>query len=268
MKKLLYILGLVLLSTSCSEYQKVYKSEDIGLKNKTAEALYNEGKYKKALKLYEQIVPAYRGKPQAERVMFYYADIYYKLRDHYLAGYQFERFVKSYPKSNKLEEASYKAAKSFYYMSPRYSLDQTDTNKAMEKLQSFINDFPDSEHIAEANKIIAELRIKIERKSYEIAKQYHHTESYKVAIAAFDNFAIDYPGSSFREKALYYKFDSAYTLAVNSLPQLVQERLMVAKGYYSNYMKYYKEKGTFLKDANSAMEDITERLKGYEEQVN
>ncbi len=268
MKKLFYILGLLLLGTSCSEYQKIYKSDDIALKNKTAEALYNEGKYKKALKLYEQIVPSYRGKPNAERIMFYYADIYYKLRDHYLAGYQFERFVKSYPKSDKLEEASLKAAKSFYYMSPRYSLDQTDSKKAMQKLQSFINTFPESKHVAEANKIIAELRIKLERKYYEIAKQYHHTESYKVAIAAFDNFVIDYPGSSFREKALYYKFDAAYTLAINSLPKLVQERLVVAQGYYNNYMKYYKNTGTFLEDANSRIEDITERLNGYEEQVN
>jgi len=268
MKKLFYILGILLLSTSCSQYQKIYKGDDIGLKNKTAEALYNEGKYKKALKLYEQIVPAYKGKPQAERVMFYYADILYKLRDHYLAGYQFERFVKSYPKSDKIEEASLKGAKSFYYMSPRYSLDQSDTNKAMEKLQSFINSYPDSEHVAEANKIVAELRIKLERKHYEIAKQYHHTESYKVAISAFDNFVIDYPGSSFREKALYYKFDAAYTLAINSLPALVQERLIAAKGYYNNYMKYYKENGTFLKDANSSMEDISEKLKGHQEQVN
>ena len=119
MNKLFPLLGFLLILTSCSQYQRIYKSEDIGLKNKTAEALYDAGKYKKALKLYEQIVPAFRGKPQAERVMFYYADIYYKLRDHYLAGYQFERFVKSYPKSDKLEEASYKAAKSFYYLSPR-----------------------------------------------------------------------------------------------------------------------------------------------------
>ena len=33
-------------------------------------------------------------------------------------------------------------------------------------------------------------------------------------------------------------------------------------------MKYYKENGIFLNDANSSMEDISKRLNGYEEQVN
>lgn len=264
MKKLFYLLVVVLVSSSCNEYQKVYKSEDVALKNKTAEALYNQGKYRKALKLYEQIVPKYRGSAQAERVMYFYADVYYQLRDHYLAGYQFDRFVKAYPKSDKLEEATFKAAKSSYYLSPRYSLDQTDSKTATSKLQSFLNKFPDSEHAIEANKIIAELRIKQERKFYEIAKQYHHTESYKVAIAAFDNFVIDYPGSRFKERALYYKFDAAYELAINSLPNLVAERLHVAKGYYNNYMKYYQNNGAFLKPANAAIQDITKRLEKNE----
>ena len=49
------------------------------------ENLYNKGKYKKALKLMEQVVPVYRGKPQAEKLMFMYSNTYYQLEDYYLS---------------------------------------------------------------------------------------------------------------------------------------------------------------------------------------
>jgi len=262
MNKLLFLLILVLTLGSCSEYQKVLKEEEVAPKYKLAEELYKEGKYKKALRLFEQIVPQYRGKPQAERIMYYYSDTYYNLEDFYLAGYQFERFAKSYPNSDKREEASYKAAKSYYNLSPRYSLDQKETDEALEKLQVYINAYPDSENLEEANKLVAELRNKKERKAFEIAKQYHHRENFKVAIQAFDNYLIDYPGSVFREKALYYKLESQYLLAIGSYDVFVQERLEVADGYYDNYKKYYKE-GEYTANAEEISEDIKSRLEKY-----
>jgi outer membrane protein assembly factor BamD len=39
----------------------------------------------------------------------------------------------------------------------------------------------------------------------------------KSALVALDNFIADYPGTPYKEDALYYKFDSAYQL-VNSVP--------------------------------------------------
>ena len=260
MVRYITIIVFVALFTSCSDYQRVVKSEDVSLKTKTAEVLYKEGKYKKALKLYEQIIPSVKGKPQAERIMFYLADTYYQLGDHYLAGYQFERFAKSYPKSQKGEEAAFKSAKSYYELSPVYSKDQKETNEAINKLQSFINKYPESEYVVEANKLTDELNKKLEQKYYEIAKQYHHREDYKEAIVAFDNYVLDYPGSPYREAALYYKSESAYLLAVNSLPALVNERLQTAQTYYKNYKKYYKE-GEYGAKTDKALDDISERLK-------
>ena len=43
----------------------------------------------------------------------------------------------------------------------------------MEKLQDFINQYPDSERLDDANAKVQELNQKIERKAYEIAKGYN-----------------------------------------------------------------------------------------------
>ncbi|MBP2833911.1 outer membrane protein assembly factor BamD [Aquimarina sp. U1-2] len=263
MNKLLFLLIFVLILGSCSEYQQVLKDDDVAVKYKAAENLYKAGKYKKALRLFEQIVPQYRGKPQAERIMYYYADTYYQLEDFYLAGYQFERFTKSYPRSDKVEDASFKSAKSYYELSPRHTLDQEETTKAIEKLQNYINTYPDSEKLKEANAMVSELREKKERKAYEIAKQYHHREDYKVAIAAFDNYLVDYPGSVFRENVLYYKLESEYLLAIGSYENLVEGRLEIAQQYYNNYKKYYKNEGEYLEKAETIGIDIRNRLEQY-----
>lgn len=270
MKKGLLFLSLMLLLASCSSYQKVLKSEDAGLKYSTAEKLYNEGKaedkkskLRKALRLFEQIVPQYRGKPQGEKVTFLFADTYYLLGDDYLAGYQFERFVQSYPNSDKLEEASFKSAKSYYYLSPRYDLDQTETLKAITELQKYIDQFPEGEYVEEANKLATDLRVKLEKKAYEIAKQYHHTEDYKAAIVAFSNFISNYPGSPFREAAFYYRFDSAYQLAINSYRNLQEERLTNAKGFYDNYKRYYPEGSIYYNQLQTSFEDLETRLQNF-----
>ena len=270
MKKRLLLLGIFLILVSCGEYQKILKSEDPGVKYAMAEKLYNEAKeennkskYRKALRLFEQIVPQYRGKPQGEKVTYLFADTYYQLKDSYLAGYQFERFTSAYPNSEKIEEAAFKSAKSYYFLSPRYDLDQTETKKAMAELQKYIDTYPNGEYLEEANVLATELRVKLEKKAYEIAKQYHHTTNYKSAMVAFTNFISEYPGSPFREAAFYYRFDSAYKLAINSYQQLMEERLNTAKGYYNSYQKYYQEGSVYYEQLLTSNKDLESRLQNF-----
>ncbi len=247
------------LFTSCSEYQQVFRNNNTTAKYNAVDSLYKAGKYKKALKLMEQIVPAYRGKPQAEKLIFMYANTYYQMGDYYLAGYQFERFETSYPKSDSVEVASFKSAKSYYQLSPRFSLDQNDTDMALGKLQAFINAYPNTQYRTEANELVSELRTKIEYKDIQIARQYLKISDYKPAIGAFENFISDHPGSTFRKNAFFGRLDAGYQLAVNSVPRLVEERLMIALGYYNSFVKYYKDTELMV-EADVILEDINKRL--------
>jgi len=238
MKKLLAVIALVVLFSSCSDYQKALKSDDVEVKFAAGTKQFDKGKYSKAIRIFEQIAPAFKGKPQAEQMFYMFAESYYKTKQYYLAGYQYESFASSYPKSEKHEEASFLAAKCYSMLSPVYSLDQKDTDKAIDKLQIFIDRYPDSSLLAEANAIMKELKNKIEKKNYETAKQYNATYDFKSAIVALDNFISDFPGTPYKEDALYYKFDSEYNLAINSVPSKMEERLKNAKSAYSNLMKF------------------------------
>ena len=138
MNKIFSFLLISVFFVSCSQYQKALKSDDIAVKTEAANKMYEAGKYIKAIRLYEQVAPAYKGKPSAERLFFFYSNALYKSKQYTLAGYQFENFAATYPKSEKREEAAFLGAECYYILSPVYSLDQTDTEKALNKLQRFI----------------------------------------------------------------------------------------------------------------------------------
>ncbi|MXO05854.1 outer membrane protein assembly factor BamD [Flavobacterium sp. HBTb2-11-1] len=247
MKKILSLLIVVTLFYSCGEYQKALKNEDVAAKFEMATKMYDAGKYNKAIRLFEQLATSYRGKPQAEKLFYMFSQSYYKTKQYYLAGYQFEAFVSGYPRSEKVQEAAFLGAYSYSKLSPVYSLDQADTVKALEKLQAFIDNYPNSEYIPQANEAVQKLNGKLEKKAYENAKGYNTISDYKSAIIAFDNFIADFPGTPLKEDALFYKYDSAYQLAINSVPSKMEERLHVAQTAYANLLKFksdtkYKEK--------------------------
>ena len=262
MRKFAYIF-VVLQLTSCSEYQNVLKNDDISAKFKLGTELYEAGKFEKANRLFLQIVPKYRGKPQAEKLMYMHSKSYYQTNDFYTSNFKMEQFVESYPKSERVDEMAFLAAKSYYYLSPKYSKDQTETIEALEKLQEFINRYPNSEYFDQANSLAQELDLKLEKKAYEIALQYNTTgpfhRDYNSAITAFNNFLDNYPGSVYREDALFYKYDSAYKLAVNSVVWKQQERTDKALKYYKTLLRYFP-KSKYLDKANSMHEEL-ENLK-------
>ena len=244
MKKIVYILLLAVTISSCSEYQKALKSEDVKTKLDLGTKLFEAGKFTKAEKLFKQVVPKYRGKPQAERLIFMSAMCSYELKDYHISGYHLDRFENSYPQSEKAEQASFLSAKSYYMLSPVYSKEQGETIDALESFQLFINKYPDSQYLAEANTLIKELDFKLEKKAFEIAKQYNkiayfESSDYEAAIKAFDNFLVDHPGTSFREEAMFYRLDSAFKLAINSIKNKKQKRLGIAQGFYNTFHKYY-----------------------------
>lgn len=267
MKRLIYILIITITFSSCSEFQKAIKSEDTAVKFKMGTELYDAGKYSKAQRLFEQIVPKYRGKPQAQKLMYMNAMCHYMVGDYYTSNYHMERFVNSYPESEKAEEIAFLGAKSYYHLPPVYSKEQKETVEAIEKVQSFINAYPNSQYLADANKMVQELDYKLEKKAFEIAKQYHtiapHNRDYEAAIKAFDNFIFDYPGATHKEEAMFYRLDSAYELAVNSVEYKKEERIKNAMEFYDSFKTRYTN-SSYIEQANKMNTELIELQKQYE----
>jgi len=260
MHKSFYFLILSVLLWSCNDFQKALKSEDIAEKFALGNELFEQGDYKRAYRLFDQILPSYRGKPQAEKLTYMHAMSSYELGDYYIASYHFDKFGGSYPNSEKSEDAAFYSAKGYYFLSPVYSKDQTDTIEALEKLQLFVNNYPNSKYLQEANELIKQLDYKLEKKDFEIAKQYNKIREYKASIKAFNLFLFDFPGTTLREEALYQRFDAASKLAINSVEFLQEERVNEALSYYDTLKNNYPE-SEFLEAAQPAKDELDALLK-------
>ena len=79
MNKFFSFLILTILLVSCSPYQKALKTEDLAYKYEIATKKYDEGKYTKAIRLFEQIAGPNRGKPNAEKLFYMFNRLCIKL---------------------------------------------------------------------------------------------------------------------------------------------------------------------------------------------
>lgn len=260
-KRLLFpiFLSAILSIAACSSYQKVLKSSNTELKYDTAMKLYNKKEYSKAYPLLEELVSVSRGTKKAEELYFIYSYCNYYLNDLASASYHFEQFSKLYPSSSDAEEAAYMAAYCYYLGSPQYNLDQTNTYKAIDEMQSFINRYPTSERIEECNTLIDELRAKLERKAISHALLFYQISDYKAAIAALKNVLKDYPSTKSREEVMLTLIKAHFMLAENSVDEKKENRYkQTIDAYYSLIDKFASAKKA--KEAESYFDKANERL--------
>jgi outer membrane protein assembly factor BamD len=241
--------------SSCSEYNRIIKSDDLQLKYDKAIEFYDGEEYGKAYPLLEELIIIYRGTGKSELLSYYFANCDFYTKDYTLAAYRYKNFTSTFPTSQYAEECKFRSALCLYLNSPKYSLDQTSTYQALQELQMFTNQYSESGYIDSCNLLIDDLRWKLETKSFENAKQYHHTRSYKAAITAFENLDNDFPASQYKEESYFLHFISSYNLAINSIPTKKLERL---DGSIKSYVKFVDSfpQSDFVKEAEATYESV------------
>lgn len=257
-----YLLVLVVISflLSCSKYQKILKSPDASVKYDAAIAYYNKKDYFRALPLLEELVNLYKGTQKAEKVYYYFAYTNYGLGDYATANFHFDNFTKTYPNSEYTEECYYMSAYCSYLDSPVSSLDPTNTIKAINELQLFVNKYPNSSRIPECNRLIDELRFKLEKKAFDNAKLFYNLEDYKAAIVSFKNVIKDYPDTRFAEESMFLIMKTYYLYAGKSVEEKKEERYKAVVEAYLPFIDTYP-KSKYLREAESMYVAAQKELK-------
>lgn len=261
MKNIFYILILSLLFSACSEYQKVLKSSNLQYKYEKAIEYYEAKEHIKAYPLFEELIALYRGTERAENLYYYYAYCDFKLGDYLLAGYRFKNFTRTYPNSKYVEECKFMSAYCYYLDSPKWSLDQTNTYKAIEEMQIFVNRYPSSTRVDTCNTLLDELNFKLEKKAFELSKLYVKTEDYKSSITSLINNLEDYPGGTYKEEIIYLLIKSHYDLAKNSIVTKKRERYEDTIKAYTKFAPAISDK-SFRKEVDAIVENAKKDLKG------
>jgi len=256
------MLVMLLFATSCSKYQKLLKSTDNELKLEKAIEYYEKGDYHRAIGLFTDVIPAYRGTQKAEQINYYYAMAHYKQRDYVMASHYFKTFHQAFPSNEHAEEFLFLAAYTKYLDSPRSSLDQTTTIEAIRELQIFINRYPASERVAEANGLIDELRQKQEKKVFDLATLYFNLRDYVASITSYNNLIRDFPDSKYREEALFNIVRANFDYAEQSIPDRQAERYGNVIEAHGRLIRNYPESRFMAPSQHmrDTAQDLIERL--------
>jgi len=254
-----FVLQMVIMLSSCGGYEKILKSGDIDTKYESALEYYEEGQYVKAVTLIEQILPRLKGTQKAEELDYLHAKCYYEMDDYVMAGHYYRSFVSNYFNSPRAEEADFMGAYCYYELSARPALDQTNTINAINAFTLFMNRWPGSSRIDEAQELITEMEEVLVEKSYMTARLYYDLEKYKSAVVAINNSLNDYPDTKYREELIFLKLKASFLLAKNSIRSKQQERYQDTVDEYYTFIDEFPD-SKFAREAERIYNESNEFL--------
>lgn len=260
-----FLLILVLTLFSCSDYQKLLKSDDAELKYTKAVEYFDKGDFMRASTLFDAIATYFKGTDRSETVLNYMAKSYMGQKDYYSASEYYKTYVKTYPKGKYVVESKYMIGYCYYLDSPDPRLDQSATYKAIAAFQEFIDVYPDSERVKDANKLLDELNNKLAYKEYLNAKLYYDLgnymgNNYESAVITAQNALKKFPSTSYREDLLMLILNSEYQQAVQSIEEKKADRYRATIDEYYNYINEFPA-GKFRKQADKILSDSKKIVK-------
>lgn len=261
MKNLSFLLVLIIILSSCRSQELIRPGDTLEIAYEKAYSLYEEERWRDAANAFETVISIGRGTDYGQNAQFYLAESYYNNHQYLIAASEYERYSASHPNSQRRQEADFKAALSYYNISPRYNIDQTHTHRAIEHFNLFIVRYPNSDRIGEASEKVDELLNKLARKNYEAAQFYMRTNRYNAAAIYYEIVIDRYPGSRYAERALVNQIDAYIQYAENSVQARQEERFQKAVESYEKYLELFP-RGDNRSRAESLYDRAREALAG------
>ncbi|WP_255201550.1 MULTISPECIES: outer membrane protein assembly factor BamD [Duncaniella] len=246
LRKYAVMLGAAMLLASCGEYQKVLKSHDADYRLDFAKRAFEQKKYTQAATVLEDIVTQFKGSEKAEDSLYLLALSNYENKDYETAGSFFKTYYTRFPKGKYTELARYYAGYGYYLDSPEPQLDQSGTINAIQELQAFLDYFPKSDKVANAQNAIFELQDKLTLKQLENAQLYYNLgtymgNNYESAVIVARNAIKDYPYSKYKEDLELLILKARYQEARESIDEKKPDRFREVIDEYYSYINNYPD---------------------------
>jgi len=256
---------LILIFSSCGEYNKLLKSTDYEYKYEAAKTYFAKGQYSRAATLLNELITILKGTDKAEESLYMLGMSYYNQKDYQTAAQTFIQYYNVYPRGVYAELARFHAGKALYLDTPEPRLDQSGTYSAIQQLQMFIEYFPQSAKKEEAQNMIFTLQDKLVMKEYLSARLYYNLgnylgNNYQACVITAQNALKDYPYTNLREDLSILILRAKYELAVYSMEDRKMERYREAVDEYYAFKNEFPE-SKYLKEAERVFKESQKILK-------
>jgi len=259
MKKHFVYIVVLLIVTSCGNYQKLLKSTDPEEKLAAAKNYFLEKKYSRSSTLFLDLMQIYKNSKQGEEVLYLLSESLMGIKDYYSATEYYKEYLRLYPRGEYAQESRFMIGYCFYLDSPDARLDQTATNNAIIALTEFTQVYPDGEKTAEAYKLIAEMEDKLAYKGFLEARLYYNLGTYmgnnfRAAVVTAENVLKEYPTTKYRENLSFLILKAKYQEAVLSVAEKRRQRFSeVVDEFYKYSAEFSNSKN--IAEANRILKE-------------
>ena len=159
----------------------------ISLKDKFNEGMENleNEKYLQAQSDFKNVIIRGTGTELGDDAQYYLGEAYFNNEEYLLAIAEYEKLTRKMGFSPFVENARFKICEAYSIESPKYYHDQEYTQKALERYQEFLDDFPNSKLLDGVLVSIGVLREKLAKKAFETGVLYMKMEEYDSAKLSF-----------------------------------------------------------------------------------
>ena len=245
--KINFILLMILL-VGCGK-KDVHLEEDLSPRFEKATGYFDKGKYSRAKEEFDYIIMADPGSKIANESQYYMAESMFQIEEYDEASIAFDRYVRFSPDYSKIEKARYRICECAINLSNSYQREQSQTHRALEQLQMFIEDFPASDLINDAEDAMLALRLKLAQKDYEVGRMYLKLEEYDSALIYFRSVLNHYYDTSFSDDA---RVGIIFTHILNDNHEGAKSYFKSQKERFLSENKY-KEAETLLQDTETGL---------------
>lgn len=195
--------------------QPEYARDAEGNLERGNQALKNKN-YLEARLYFDFVRTRYPYKEVATQAELRLADTLFAQEQYIEARDAYQAFAKLHPTWPAVDYAAYRAALThykeipadFFLVPPSTEKDQTALRHAVRAMQEFVRQYPKSEYVPEAQKIVDEGRRRMARHELYVASFYKRRERWPAVANRLETVARDYQGLGFDEEALFGLHDA------------------------------------------------------------
>jgi len=169
----------------------------------SARERYDHRDFEEAQLEFQKLIWNYPGSDYVDDAQYYLAECYRNQEDYPSAIVEYSRLLRNYSQSSLAPAAQYYLALCYFEQSLPSHLDQDFTQKAIQELQNFLEEYPRSEFNAQAGDLLLRARGKLAKKDYDNARLYIKMNSYEAAVIYIEEILETYGDTEWADDAQY-----------------------------------------------------------------
>ncbi len=206
-----WLLILIIVQFGCKSYN-VKPNLTAEKRIELARVMFKNKDYAEAKTQYKILTLNNPGLQFIDEAQFFLGECHFNIKEYILAADEYNRLTRLYPRSPWVDNAYLKIALCNYKLSPKPALDQKYTKLAVFYFSAFIEDYPNSDLVPEAERLLKICRTKLAEKEFKAGVLYRKLDINYAALVYFDSVLENYYDTKFAKDALFLKGESLYEL--------------------------------------------------------